>query len=237
VKTLHVPLLDKREIAKNTYLFSFPKPADFFYTAGQYISLSIDPPDIAAPGGTMREFSLSSAPYEPILTTAFRFRASAAKKQFLALEKGDRAYIQGPFGNFSLQNHDKQVVFLVGGIGIVPLLSMLKQSLHEKENRIFTIYFSNRREEDIPFLPELELLIKQHRAITLVNTLTLERPHHRNGESGYISAEMIRKHTTHPEEAYYYLSGPQRFVGGMWEVLGSLNVSETHIHGEEFTGY
>jgi ferredoxin-NADP reductase len=237
MQTLYVPLLDKREIAKHTYTFSFPKPQDFSYTAGQYLSLSVDPPEIAGPGGTMRELSLVSAPYENELVLGLRFRESRAKQQFMKLKKGENVYLQGPFGNFQLKKNDRQVVFLAGGIGIVPLLSMLKQSLHEKEARKFFIFTSNRKKEDIPFLQELETIADHNSNIKLVNTLTLEQPDDWLGEQGYISSSLIQQHVPSPSDAYYYLAGPQRFVGGMWEVLEQINVPSGHIHGEEFTGY
>jgi ferredoxin-NADP reductase len=48
---------------------------------------------------------------------------------------------------------------------------------------------------------------------------------------------MIQKFVSHPKTCRYYLSGPQRFAGGMWDVLEELGVSAQRIHGEEFTGY
>jgi ferredoxin-NADP reductase len=236
MKTLHVPLLRREEIAENTYAFYFPKE-DFSYHAGQYISLCVEKPEIAAPGGTMRELSLSSAPYENELATALRFRESLAKKQFLTLHPGDMAYIQGPFGSFQLEKTEKPIIFLAGGIGITPLLGMLKQALYEKWQNKFFIFFSNRRPEDIPYRDELDSIVKKNKNTTLITTLTLERPTSWNGEYGYINPAMIKKHFAAPKEAYYYLSGPQRFIGGMWEMLDEIGVHAKQIHGEEFTGY
>jgi ferredoxin-NADP reductase len=185
----------------------------------------------------MRELSLSSAPYEDVLTTAFRFRASPAKRQFLTLQSGDKAYIQGPFGDFHLRENDRNIVFLAGGIGIVPFLSVIKQVLHEKQKKMITILISNRREEDIPQFQELNTLLRHKDTITLVNTLTLAHSQAWRGDTGYISTEMISKYVSEPTTAQYYLAGPQRFVGGMWEILEKLQVTPTRIHGEEFTGY
>ncbi len=238
MKTIKVPLIGKRIIAKDTHLFSFKKPDDFNYTAGQYISLSVDPPEIAGPGGTMRELSIASAPYENELVFALRYRETLAKRQFLELIPGDSAFIQGPFGSFGLSDDAKPVVFLAGGIGIVPFLSMLKQALHEKQSRPFFLFFSNRRHADIPFLPEIEhLRQKTHEQMTFILTLTDEIPEGWEHESGYISPLLIQKYLNMPDHAAYYISGPQRFVGGMWDILEEMGIEDTNIHGEEFTGY
>lgn len=237
MQTLHLPLLNKRELAENTFEFSFPRPKDFFYDAGQYISLSVEKPEIAGPGGTMRELSLVSAPYEETLDLALRFRESKAKQQFANLQTGDYAFIQGPFGSFHLERTTSPLVFLAGGIGIAPLLSMLKDNLHNKRKNDIVIFFSNRRQTDMAYLPELQQLVKNHPTVSLIPTLTAEEATDRIFESGYITSVMIKRHVPNYKRAYYYISGPVRFVGGMWEILETLKIPERNIHGEEFTGY
>jgi ferredoxin-NADP reductase len=237
MRTYRIMLLERIETAKDTYIFSFTKPADFSYHAGQYISLCVEPPEVAAPGGTMRELSLSSAPYEDVITTALRFRDTPAKKQFMQVKPGEQMYMQGPFGTFQLQKSVGTVVFLAGGIGITPLLSIVKQALYEKQENDFIIFFSNRSYHDMPFLPELHMLTRENKNIRLINTLTLVPPDDWKEERGYISTSMILRYLKHPPAATYYVAGPQRFVGGMWEVLDELGVAARQIHGEEFTGY
>ena len=238
MKTLYLPLLRKRELANNTFAFHFPKPPNFSYIAGQYVSLSVAPPEIAGPNGTMRELSMVSAPHEKIIELALRFRESRAKKQFLKLRSGDKAYIQGPFGSFQLEKNDKgQAVFLAGGIGIVPFISMLKDDLYNGQKNDFFIFFSNRREIDIPYASELHAIAEKEPTVFLIPTLTAELPTSWQHETGYISPEMIKKYIRDPKQAMYYLSGPVWFVGGMWEVLGQLGIPEKRIRGEEFTGY
>lgn len=233
--TAHLPLIEKKEIAKDTYAFIFPKPKAFSYQAGQYLSLSIEEPAIAAPKGTMRELSLASAPYENTVELALRFRDSEAKRGFLMLNPGDKAYIQGPFGNFHIQQGTEPAVFLAGGIGVVPFVSLIKQSLYDNTTRDFSVFFSNRKLVDIPYLAELTSLANNSKQLQVISTLTNEeKPGH---ASGYISHELIARHLPDYKNASYYLSGPQRFVGGMWDILEAMAIPDTVIHGEEFTGY
>jgi len=237
MQTLHLPLLKKREIAHNTYEFSFPKPSDFSYTAGQYVSLCVEKPEVAGPNGTMRELSLVSAPHEKTLDLALRFRESKAKQQFLQLKKGDYAYLQGPFGSFQLEKKDKPIVLLAGGIGIAPLLSLLKDALHSRWENKFFLFFSNRRQIDIPYYQELQNIVKAQSTVSFIPTLTTGTPVDWQYETGYITPETIKHYVSRYEQASYYISGPVRFVGGMWEILAELQIPERHIRGEEFTGY
>ena len=235
MKTYTIELIQKREIAQGTYEFVFRKPSDFAYHAGQYVSLCVDKPEIAIPKGTMRELSLVSAPYEDVLTLALRFRDTVAKLGFMELEPGDTAYLQGPFGDYHLRAEDKTVVMLAGGIGIVPFISMLRQTFHQGDNRPFFLFFSNRQHTDMPYLPELAQLAKEYPQLRIINTLT-GTPRD-DFESGYISPILLKKYLTPISEGAYYISGPQRCVGGMWEVLEEMHIPVSHIHGEEFTGY
>lgn len=238
MKTFYISLLRKSEIAHNTFAFHFAKPTGFSYIAGQYVSLSVEKPEIAGPIGTMRELSMVSAPYENELILALRFRESKAKQQFLKLRRGDKAYIQGPFGSFQLEKNDKgPTVFLAGGIGIVPFVSMLKDALDAEWKNDFFIFFSNRRHADMPYFDELQTLAKKEKTVVLIPTLTAETPDIWQYELGYISPEMIKKYISRPQKATYYLSGPVGFVGGMWEALEKLGIPEKQIRGEEFTGY
>jgi ferredoxin-NADP reductase len=237
MKTYHIRLIERRKIATDSYAFHFEKPADFTYLAGQYVSFSVEPPEVAAPDGTMRELSLSSAPYEDILSTAIRFRESRAKQQFMRLHKGDRIYLQGPFGTFTLRKDTNPVVFLAGGIGITPLLSLLKQALFEQWVNEISIFFSNRREQDMPFRMELESIVSQTDTVALIPTLTAEKPDDWQDESGYITPAMIQKFVRAPAAANYYIAGPYGFVGGMWDVLEAMKIPADQIHGEEFSGY
>lgn len=235
MKTYEIILREKREIAQGTYDFIFDKPQGFSYHAGQYISLCVERPEIAIPLGTMRELSLVSAPFEDVLTLAIRYRDTPAKVGFIKLKTGDKAYLQGPFGDFHIHPDDSAVIMLAGGIGIVPFISMLRQALHEGDTRSFYLFYSNRQQEDIPYLPELRELMNEYKNFTLITTLT--GASHVGHESGYISPLLIKKILNPTADIGYYLSGPQRFVGGMWDVLERLTIPARQIHGEEFTGY
>jgi len=146
----------REEIAEGTMAFHFARPAGFEFKAGQSVNVGlVDPPETDAKGNR-RSFSIVSAPYEQELVIATRMRDTAFKRVLRAMPKGTRVALRGPGGLFSMEEADSAPrVFLAGGIGITPFVSMLRQAAKERLARKLTLFYSNRRPEDAAFLDEL----------------------------------------------------------------------------------
>ncbi len=233
-----VKLLKKEEVAESTMLFTLEKPEGFIYRAGQTIDLIIN----SLSGETMSHtFSLATAPHENELTIVTRMRDSDYKKTLRVLSEGSEVEVEGPYGSFALHQDDKKsAVFLVGGIGIAPFLSMIKDAEENKKLHKLYLFYSNRRPEDAPFLDELNTLAdSKNIQLTFIPTMTnLENSTEVwTGEQGYITWEMIRKYIPESETAIYYMAGPQAMVTTMRSLLTANGVSEDDIRFEEFSGY
>src|SRR5258706_943277 len=150
-------------VAEGTMAFHFAKPAGFKFTAGQSMNVSlIDPPETDAKGNA-RTFSIGSAPYETELTIATRMRDTAVKRVVKAMPSGGRVQLRGPAGKFTLDGADtRPAVFLAGGIGITPFVSMSRQAAHDRLARDIWLFYSNRRPEDAAFLDQLSALPTRH---------------------------------------------------------------------------
>ena len=140
-------------VAEGTMAFHFAKPADFKFQAGQSMNVSlIDPPETDGEGNA-RSFSIASAPYEAELMIATRMRDTAFKRVLKSMPAGGRVGLRGPMGNFTLDGADaRPAVFLAGGIGITPFVSMSRQPAHDRLARDIWLFYSNRRPEDAAFL-------------------------------------------------------------------------------------
>ena len=90
----------------------------------------IDPP--AEAGQSSRTLSLVSAPFEQELVVATRMRDTAFKRALKALPEGASIRLSGPFGMFTLGDTGRPAVFIAGGIGITPFMSMLRQAAEER---------------------------------------------------------------------------------------------------------
>ncbi len=237
----HTAVFTKREeIAEGTMAFHFAKPADFQFRAGQSIDLTLlNPPETDAEGNT-RAFSLASAPFDPDLMIATRMRDTAFKRVLRKTPAGLELKIDGPSGSFVLHRRaERPAVFLAGGIGITPFLSIIREAAHDKAPHQIYLFYSNRRPEDAAFLDGLTEAAKQNSNFHLIATMTEMGKSHREwkGETGFINKEMLAKHLPTLEGPIYYLAGPPAMVAAMRRMLTEAGVDEDDIRTEEFSGY
>jgi ferredoxin-NADP reductase len=240
--THQIALISKSQIARDTWLFRFEKPAGFSYRAGQHVRMSLLNPRQPDPAGNHRFWSFASAPFEPELAFAVRMRASPFKAALAELPIGGEVQIDmlknAPHGVFALDDAVAPAVFLTGGIGVVPAWSMIKQALHDGSPRRLTLFYANRTREDAPFLDELAALAEAHATFDFVPALTRDESSSAwSGERGRISAEMIKRHVGSLKGPVFYVSGLQGMVEALNGVLRKAGVPKAAIRSEEFGNF
>jgi len=238
IQKYRVTLADRKEVAEETVAFDFEKPKDFSFTAGQYVTLGLLNPKYTGKKGNTRALSIASAPYERYVTLVMRKSISAFKRSLWEIPIGGEAEIIGPLGKFVLPDDKKQeVVFLVGGIGITPVRSMIRQAVHDNSERKMCLFYSNRRPHTAAYEEDFESPgIKEW---LCVNTMTeIEGACSIwNGETGFIRPEILQKYIDDVAEPLYYVVGPGGFVKAIEEMLLGLNVQEEKIKIDNFGTY
>jgi ferredoxin-NADP reductase len=235
-----IRLLSRKEIAEGTMAFQFEKPSDFAFKPGQCADMTLpDPPETDAEGN-VRAFSIASPPFESHLMFATRMRDTAFKRSLKKIPLGAEVKITPAMGSFTLhKNAAKPAVFLTGGIGITPFLSILRQADHDRRPHKLYLFYSNRRPEDAPFLETLQSLEKSNPNFHLTCTMT-QMPESRmqwSGETGYIDKAMLSKHLGNLPGPVYYIAGPPAMVTGLKEMLVNAGVDEDDVRSEDFAGY
>jgi ferredoxin-NADP reductase len=233
-------LLRSETVAEGTIAFHFAKPAGFSFEAGQSVNLAlIDPPETDAKGNR-RTFSLVSAPYEDEVVIATRMRDTAYKRVLKAMPPGGRANLRGPAGKFTLDRAEtRPAVFLAGGIGITPFVSLLRQTAHDRLARDLWMFYSNRRPEDAAFLDELAGLEQRNSRCRFVGTMTEMEKSSRpwSGETGFLDRAMLERHLKDLATSVYYVAGPPGLVETMQKTLADAGVTDNAIRTDEFFGY
>ena len=232
-------LQSRKKVADGTELFAFDKPADFQYEAGQYVALVLNKKLLVADmRGPVRSFSLSSAPFESEIFFTMRQGQSGFKQTIFTYAPGDTIMVTKPIGKFTLSHASdgKPIVFLVGGIGITPVRSILKQAEHEGIDREFILIYSNRFEKDAAFHDELSSLkLKNYRYVTTLSQETTPCTKE-NEERGYICEEMVRKYVSDIQGVWYYLVGAPAFIETMEAMLEKMEVPKERQESDPFTG-
>lgn len=236
----NVKLIKREEIAEGTMAFFLEKPAGFQFKAGQHIEVTlIKPPESDAEGNT-RTLSIASSPQEKNLMVATRMRDTAFKRVIKTLPEETELKIEGPFGSFFLHNDSSyEAIFLIGGIGITPIRSIILSAGYEKLAHHLFLFYSNRRPEDAAFLNELQQAEKENPNFKLITTITeMEKSKEKwSGETGYINKEMLTKYLNDLSHPIYYISGPPQMVKAMRKILNEAKVNDDDIRTEEFSGY
>lgn len=235
------PLKRRVLVAERTMAFSFARPADWDYRAGQFIDITLhDPPETDAEGDT-RGFSISSAPCEDVITITTRLRETAFKRSLQEVPLGTQAKLEGPFGDLRLHHAKRPAVVLTGGIGITPFRSILVEAIRGGGGLSYpvTLLWANHQPADAPYLDEMRALAAAEPQLTVVPTMTALATGEGSwsGERGRIDATMLARHAPSSPAPIYYVTGPVRMVQGLRAMLVAVDVDEDDIRTEEFTGY
>lgn len=233
-------LMRRERVAEATMAFHFSKPAGFRHQAGQSVVVTLaDPPETDAEGDS-RAFTIASAPHEPELIIATRMRDTAFKRVLKTAQLGAAVSLNGPNGAMMLHDDvERPAVFLAGGIGITPFLSIMRQVVRQRTAHRIHLFYANRRPEDAAFLSELqemERLAPGYRLIAVMSQAersALRWP----GETGHIRRELLARHLTDLKSPMYYFAGPPAMTMAMRGMLREIGVGEQAMRYEEFYGY
>ena len=240
MSTYQSTLSGRTEVAEGTMAFYFQKPHDFVFKAGQYIDLTLSGFPSGPSNGLTHTFSIASSPLDEELVVTTRMRNTAFKRDLSLLPIGTGMRIEGPMGSFTLHNNTaRRAVFLAGGIGIAPFLSMLSYATGKKLPHPIVLFYANRRLEDAAFLDALWKLERANPRFRFVPTLT-RMPRDNGGwkgKTGHISSEMLSTQLGILRGPIYYIAGPPTMVAGTRRTLSEVGVDEDDIRTEEFPGY
>ena len=147
---------------------------------------------------------------------------------------GEVAYLDGPYGAFSVDRYTAPgFVFIAGGVGIAPIMSMLRTLADRHETRPLWLVYANNRHDGIIFREALEDL-KMRLSLRVVHVL--EQPTADwNGECGLVTQALLEK--TLPEnrrQLEYFLCGPKPMTLCVEQALHTLRVPLGRVHTELF---
>jgi ferredoxin-NADP reductase len=167
-------------------------------------------------------------------------RDTAFKRALGALPVGAHVVIEGPFGSLTLHNErTRAAVLIAGGIGVTPIMSILRQATHDRLPQRLVLLYSNRRPEDAPFLIELQALEQRNPRYQLIATMTLMSTSSRpwTGSRGQIDETLVKHAVSSLLRPIYYVVGPPGMVEAIRAILSKAGVNDDDIRTEEFYGY
>ena len=223
-----VRLLGREPCGADILTLRLSRPEGYEFKAGQWFTLSIDTAD----GGETKTFSHCSGPSDDYLEMTTRLSSSSFKKALATMAPGARAHVAGPGGRLALAPDTDRVCFLVGGTGITPVRSILRDAMHN--DRVFAdalLLFGNRDDSCVPFAEEFEQMSSHGVRLELCFE---NPPAGWGGESGFITADIVRRHLDDVQTTPFFVAGPPLMVSSVERVLDDLRVPEPLRHIERF---
>lgn len=208
------------------------KVLPFEFNAGQYLNLKFD-----LGGPTNRPYSISSPSSERRfvdLTIKREPHGLVSGHLFDKVVIGSVLAVQGPLGNFTIDRTRPHPVALLGaGVGVTPLVSMLKSLAAVDFDQPVHAIFGFRTEADGLFVRELQELVASHPSFKF--DVTWSKPETPKSLVGRINPQLLRKLIKRPRMYRYYVCGPDQMMSTVTAGLSSLGVSDDLVHVETFT--
>jgi len=210
------------------------EPEEIKFFPGQYV-------DITVPGtGATRSFSMAntSSRESGQLEFVIKVYPDGLFSHFLdsQLQVGDRLNLTGPFGVFTLrEGHDTDLIFVGGGAGMAPILSLLRSMSERGIQRRATFYYGARGRRDLCFEGELRALEESLPAFRYVPALS--EPADGDGWDGEVGliTDVVKRHEAGLKGAHAYVCGPPPMVEAAMPLLTGLGVPAKHVYYDKFT--
>ncbi len=182
-------------------------------------------------------FSISSSAHQDSELTFTIKELGGFTSKIKNISVGQRVYVDGPFGSFSIDRHPmaKEYVFIAGGIGITPVMSMLRTMSDRGDTRPVTLLYANKILETATFLEEIEKLPGK---LNLKVIHVIEKPVEGwAGESGFINGDVLRRHLpaeVKPNHTEIFVCGPAPMMNAVENALIELGIPVGDFHSERF---
>jgi predicted ferric reductase len=202
------------------------------FKAGQFAWLKIGSSSFVFEEHPFTIASMADTPHQK----EFTIKALGDFSELLrGMRPGRRVFIDGPYGRFTIEGLDSSegFVFIAGGVGITPMLSMLRTLSHRGDTRPHLLLLGARTVDDMMMRSEIEELAGQLdlRIVDVVDS----PPPDWTGERGRIDASLLdRCLPRHPRNHDYFLCGPPPMVIAVGKYLREAGIPYRRIHTEQF---
>ncbi|MEI6528287.1 MAG: ferric reductase-like transmembrane domain-containing protein [bacterium] len=213
VRVLHDKIVEL-ELKPNERAMDF-RPGQFIYIRFVATGISSEP----------HPFSISSSVSEEKIKLVIKSLGDFTS-DFDKMRTGMKVMIEGPFGSFFEDSQsDKKEIWIAGGVGITPFLSMAR-SLKEGNHNI-DLYYCVAEKKELVLLAELQTVMSANKKFRVLPWISKEQ--------GRISAKEIATQSGNLIREEIYICGPSAFMKSLTEQFISLGVNDKNIHAEEFS--
>lgn len=186
---------------------------------------------------TEHPFSLASSAedekfFEMSIKNLGAFTAAIQK-----MEPGQVVFVDGPYGNFSIDRYPEaeRLIFIPGGIGVTPIISMMRTMVDRGDQRPIILFYCNLTWDSVTFREEM---IDLQKKLNMKVVYTIEHPpEYWEGESGFLNAEILEKYLApgwKGKGTEIFLCGPMPMMNAVENALLQVGFDGKNIHTERY---
>lgn len=181
--------------------------------------------------------SFSSSPTTEYIQVTKRLSESRFSLRLRSAQKGDVVLFKAPLGQCVFQENYEKIGFLIGGIGITPVVSIIEYIVEKNLNTNAVLFYSNKTEEETAFKQELDQWQKTNPAIKIVYTVTDIAPQSPSYLKGRITKDMVIGEDKDFAQRIVFIFGPPKMVDAMHTLSAEIGCKRENIKTESFIGY
>ena len=214
------------------------------FEPGQYTSIAVQVPDLGVQ--QIRQYSLSDVPNGQTYRISVKRESGNEERPagYVSnllhdhVQVGDQVRLAAPYGNFFIDvNATTPVVLISGGVGLTPMISMLKRILQSPDQRELLFVHGARNGRVQAMKTKLRQAAAEHDNFHLImfysEPLATDQAGQDYDYEGFVDVRRIADRIL-LEDADYYICGPVPFMRLQHDALMNLGVKEAHIHYEVF---
>ena len=226
-------LIQTIERTRDVRSFRFFPEKRIDFLPGQFLQVVFDP----ARNDLNKYLSFSSSPTKEYIECTKRLSNSAFSERLKNLKVNDEILLKAPMGNCVFRDEDCSIAFLIGGIGITPVISILEYIVEKKLDTDVLLFYSNRTDEDIAFRKELDLWQSIAPKIRVFYLVTDCESQDKKCIFGRIDKNLLLREAGDCGERTFFIFGPPRMVEAMDHLCLEVGVKKENIKTENFIGY
>ncbi len=211
-------------------VLELPKTERLQFLAGQYI-------DILMKDGKRRSFSLANPPHEDQkLELHIRYYEGGLFSEYAFKDLKDKALlrIEGPLGQFTLQESDRPIIMIAGGTGFAPVKSLVEHALEKNDTRPLHIYWGARTKTDLYFDSIVKQWSIEHPHISYIPVLSeADKLNNWNGKTGFVHEAVLEDHSD-LSGFDIYACGPPPMVNAVVESFPKQGLNKDRLFSDSF---
>ncbi len=217
------------KIEKHDDIFNvFMKPINksLKFKSGQFVYVSFKSKEIS---NERHPFCITSVPDDNFIRFSIK-ELGDFTNNLDGLKIGETALIWGPYGRIGELFFDtkKDAIFIGGGIGIAPFLSLFRTASKETSKRKTSLFYCTRYKDDARFNSELTDISKKNKNLFYHNQCSREK------DGGHLTIEQILARADDVKNTIIYLCGPSKMMGEISKNLIDVGFDKKNIVLEDF---